>query len=263
MDEHIQLLAEGNYDEMQRVRMKSIPSKLYKFFPLFDSQLSVENEKRFKTLSSNSMWCSMPCCQNDPYEFNGFYINHKALAENGWPDDIIDRIEKGLDRTSEYYLCSLTANDENSLPMWAYYTNSYKGYCMEYCVTSPARIHPVRYESQRVDAALIVAELIRAHEEGNEKVARKFLHILYEYFYIKHTSWKHEKEYRIVSVVDDLEIKGKNISNDMLGIRPIRLIAGYCCSKENKARLAQICMKSDIQFCQATLSNNSYYFEVK
>lgn len=263
MDEYTQMLAEGKYDEMQRVRMKNIPLKLHKFFPLFDSQLSVENEKRFKTLSSNSTWCSMPCCQNDPYEFNGFYIDRKTLVENGWPDSIIDKVEKGLDRSFGYYLCSLTANDENSLPMWAYYTNSYKGYCIEYCVISPARIHPVRYESQRVDATLIVAELILAHERGDEKMAKKILHIIYEYFYIKHASWRHEKEFRIISAVDNLEIRGKNISNDMLGIKPVRLITGYCCSEENKARLAQICKKMDIQFCQTTLSDNSYYFEVK
>ena len=110
--------------------------------------------------------------------------------------------------------------------------------------------------------------LLTSYKENRKEDQAFYFHLLHEFLYVKNESWKHENEFRIVANAvddkqDDKQCKGKNISNSKLGIKPVRVVAGYQCSSDNKTRLRDICNKLGIRFSYATVSENSYEFEVK
>lgn len=261
MEQYYKLLEQRKYDEAIKARAACIPSKLYKFFVLVNDD-SAESEKRLKALENDSTWCAMPYKMNDPYESHAFCLNREELRRLGFEEYVIQKIEEGLDLSHFYYLCCFTGNNEHFLPMWAYYTNSYQGFCIEYDVVRPKLIHPVEYAFERPALANTIYHILLANKENRIDDKMYFFRLIQELlFYTKNITWKHEKEYRVVVPVDKETEEGILVSNQRLGVKPHRLIAGCCCSDTNKQRLIEICKQQKIEYRQAIISKNSFAFE--
>lgn len=247
MNEYLSLLMEGKTEEAEKVRKQSIPHKLVKFISLGDKV--DENEKRFKALEDEEIWFSSADTLNDPYEYQGMYINEKRLKDAGYPQKIIDCFKSLIgDETRKWALVSLSENTFDSLPMWAYYTNNYAGYCVEYEVLYPDAIHRVSYEPERIPLASIPAnffsEFQKMQEQGEKTNSEVefYANLMQQQFFLKHESWKHEKEYRMIFPLGT-STKGLLVPISCVGLKTSRIVAGIKCKPEHIERLRKIAVK--------------------
>ncbi len=245
MEKYLSLLYDKKFDEALQYRMSKVPNKLLKFISLSDDK--AENNKKFLSLKTNMAWFSPVKSLNDPYEFMCMYIDKKELKEHNYSDKDILEFEKFFKQQLDNWdILSLSNAGVDSLPMWAYYTNNSKGFCIEYEVENPMAIFPVSYEPKRIPITYIVAnffnefyEMMEKGEKINPKV--EFYASVFRYqLYSKHNSWKHEKEFRIIFPHNLSSEYGQNVSINKLGIKVNRIIAGIDCSEENKQQLNDI-----------------------
>ncbi len=143
------------------------------------------------------------------------------------------------------YLTSFTENNESFLPMWAYYSNNYRGYCVEYEVLDPEYIYKVSYEPQRIPIAKIATDIYCGISDfingnANEDKLQFNNMLLMQQFFLKHKSWEHEKEYRIVAPLDNPPLNGCQANVNILGLKVRRIYAGINSSDTSIERLNNI-----------------------
>lgn len=174
---------------------------------------------------------------NDPFEavfipksklleLNGVDLNHylrdKALQRypNSTEDEVLEIIKRGKEQKrlilegnpkgmeavletqyTNFGICSLTPI-RDSLPMWAYYSDSHKGLCIGLKVSSIAEhqqslipkeelliLHKVKYRKRMPSCNVDV---------NNNGMSNKELKELELTLYTKSKSWRHENEYRLL-----------------------------------------------------------------
>ena len=269
MIKYLNLIEQGNFEEARKYRKSLVPDKLTKFVSLSDD-INM-NEKKLKTLSEEKIWVSSVSELNDPYEFNCLYINKQKFIENDYDPKLIEHFENMLnDMKKEYGIVSLTANSFNSLPMWAYYANNYQGYCIEYEVIRNDAIFQVQYEPERIPIASIISyflnDFINMRKQGKltDPSVEKYVYFLEIQLFLKHESWKHENEYRIIYPLTDNiydvtgAVNGKLISISDVGLKTKRIIVGYNCKKENINKLNNISKKLNCEIVQIKTSKEKY-----
>lgn len=237
--EYYQALLSGDIDKADELRRLEIPNKLVKFFQLDDSEM---DEKRLGSLEKNELWLSNTSRFNDPYELKGMVIDREKLEDSGCSEADINTLQELLN-FSDYGVSCLSANPVDYLPMWAYYTNNHRGFCVEYEVMSTGYIWEVSYEAKRIKLASIAQQFNEALETKNEnkESARKaqfYGSILIHCLSMKSSSWSHEKEYRVIR-----DIRGKGgmcFPVAELGLKPARIIAGVNCTEGSIDRINAI-----------------------
>lgn len=238
IDEYLQFLFEGKMSEANEIRVSTIPDRLIKFIWLDGS---TTDDKKFCSLKRNEIWFAQKDYLNDPYEYKGMILDRQKMRESGYTDYIIDSYEKLFDFNA-YGITCLSANDIDYLPMWAYYTNNHKGFCIEYEVIKKDCIHEVLYEPERIKVASLIFQcrdaIKKAITLGQKKQAEFYSALFLQNLFIKAKSWEHEKEYRIVCPLDN-DI-GMNIPVSNLGLRTSRIVAGINCSKNDIVRLNEV-----------------------
>lgn len=259
MDKYIELLFEGEFDKADRLRKSAVPDKLYKFVSLTDN--AALNEDKFKCLEEKKFFFSAVNNENDPYEFKGIYLAEADFVELGWSEEKAKNFLSEFDPSLWFSIACLTGNDENCLPMWAYYTNDYKGYCIEYNVDDPSQIYKVIYDGRRVPGAYAVSRLLSAKEAENEREANYVETLLKMALYLKHLSWDWENEFRIFTQLPDKNAYGTTVELSRIGLSTKRVIAGLNCTPEHLKRLRDICKKNSFAFSKAAISKNSFGFE--
>ena len=145
----------------------------------------------------------------------------------------------------------------------AYYSNNHKGFCIEYTVEDPELIYPVSYEQKRVPIASIIAGMFSEFEQAYNNHEPLSLDALFYacvmryQFLMKHVSWKHEEEYRIIyPFVTNI---GNNMLINKIGLRTSRIVAGINCSDEHKKRLNAISQKINCgSIKEAQISDTEY-----
>ena len=235
IEEYLQLLSEGKVDEARKVRFSTIPSKLIKFIWLDESE---KDEKKFLSLQREEIWFAQKDLLNDPYEYKGILLDRKKLSEAGYSPDVIEKYQTLFD-FSDYGITCLSSNNMDYLPMWAYYTNNHKGFCVEYEVIKKDCIHEVLYEPERIKVASLILQSGDAIISGQVEKANFYSNLFLQNLFIKAKSWEHEKEYRIVYPLDE-NSKGMNVPIHRLGMRTSRIVAGINCSEDNKKKLNEI-----------------------
>ena len=244
MDNYFQLLMENRLEEADRLRQNSIPKKLIKFYSLKSDEKS--NKTKLKTLREDKIWFSSADQFNDPYEIKCMYIDERALSEHGFPKNITGAYQSLFDRIRHsVYIASFSENSIDSLPMWAYYANNSEGFCVEYDVLSPKAVYKVSYEPKRIPLASLISHHfdIFTKADLDEKELEFYEAVFIQQFFLKHSSWAHEKEYRMiypVSLNGSKEKKGINVPVANLGLKTNRIIAGLNCSKEHVVLLNRI-----------------------
>lgn len=168
-------------------------------------------------------------------------LDRNKLLNAGYSNDIIDYYQQLFD-FSDYGITCLSANSIDYLPMWAYYTNNHRGFCVEYEVIKKDCIHEVLYEPERIKVASLIFQCRDAIKKaiilGQGEQAEFYSTLFLQNLFIKAKSWEHEKEYRIVYPLDN-DI-GMNIPVSNLGLRTSRIVAGINCSKNDIVRLNEI-----------------------
>lgn len=235
INEYFQLLLEGKEQEAEKVRISTIPNKLIKFIWLDESE---KDDLKFLTLKNDEIWFAHKKSLNDPYEYKGMLIDKEKFIKAGYPIKAIEKYQTIFD-INDYGVTCLSSNSVDYLPMWAYYTNNHKGFCVEYEVIKKDFIHKVVYEQERIKVASLFIEYIKAIISGQKKKADFYIKIFLQNFFIKAKSWEHEKEYRIVYSIDE-NSDGINVPVNKLGMRTSRIVAGINCSEDNKKKLNEI-----------------------
>lgn len=191
-------------------------------------------------------------------------INTEKLSAAGYSEDVIAAYQTLFD-FADYGITCLSANPVDFLPMWAYYTNNHKGFCIEYNVIKKDCIHEVIYEPERIKLASLLIRCKDAMKEtmltGHREEADRIMKILLQNLFMKAKTWEHEKEYRIVYPIGDE--KGKSVSVSELGMKTSRIIAGIGCSKSNIERLDKISNDLGLGNCyQSRIHADKYTLEV-
>ncbi len=175
------------------------------------------------------------------------FIEHFPTA---FPDDRVRFSKEAIQRFIEYDLTSIDRASEaigilclssirDSIPMWAYYSDSHRGIVLglesSLIGSDDERFQPVHYVKRRQRIDLI------NHPDSNEgrKQHRQML-------FKKGTAWAHEREYRKIFLLADLVVRPSEMNQplpihtlniDSQAIREI--IFGCWIAPETEARIRQ------------------------
>lgn len=239
-------ITDGNAQPAIDYMAACVPDHLYKFYSLSDGSIETLKEldyKKISTLENNSNWFDLPSKQNDPLDMKMAYIDTSKLSQQ---TAVI--LSKAVDEIfNNLCLCSFIDSFPENLPMWAFYSNNYKGYCIKYRIEKKALFQKVLYEDNRMPIASIpshfVDEAIQSSKLGYETEGLKwYRYILTVLFSTKHSSWKAENEYRIWYPAD--HGYGTNVSNKDLGIVPEDVFLGKDCLNCYKEKIIAICQNN-------------------
>lgn len=255
--EYLDLISQKKFEEAVSFKADKIPTVLYKYFGLNkDKDL---NSQKIQCLAERKIYLSDFGSFNDPFEGKFFIFNENKLSEKGWDKAQIDEFYNGL--TAFWRVTCLSDTDEQSMPMWAYYANNHEGFCVEYilCDIQKKYILPVAYEEERQEANSIVTHILNAAMEAKMNgtpPSEEFSlcnHLLFLSMTVKHISWEHEREYRIIS------------PDRYFPSIPSKIYIGLNCSEENRDQLIEI-GKSSGGICkvyQMYLDSNNPKFELQ
>lgn len=252
----------GNIAKAEEVRKTCIPNRLYKFISLGDSTES--DESKLSTLETNKLWFSKTNLYNDPYEQRGLFIDDAQLEKAGWDKNLIESTHTLFEELAVAGLtCCLSAADYTNMPMWAHYANNSKGFCIECEVESAEILYEVSYEGSPHSATAMTAQLLhellasKGKPEPSDKLIQTITLLRFNSC-MKHSSWSHEKEYRlIVNVNHD---RGIGIPTELCGVKFKKIILGLNCSEENQNRLCSISRMLGIESYKLQASNQDSFF---
>jgi Protein of unknown function (DUF2971) len=80
------------------------------------------------------------------------------MEEYGWYILLLEHIINKI-WTSMLVTC-FSENFNSNMPMWAHYSNNYKGFCIEYNIINSNNIFPVLYGEKRYATATIITNLL-------------------------------------------------------------------------------------------------------
>jgi hypothetical protein len=188
-----------------------LPDVLFKFFSFTDD--IALNESKLVTVQNQNIYMSDVKNLNDPFDSKAYFYRPDELKKyerlNGHDFNMIN------DLTLSIKIAALTANNVNSMPMWAHYANNHMGFCLSYDMKDKRNIElsgctfPVQYTSERIDITdlidnqvrKIITEIEKQSTEGKKVIQIDDLTLIFmKSFYcnIKHKAWSYEKEYRCI-----------------------------------------------------------------
>ena len=232
------------FKAIYRVVRLYLPDILYKYYSLTDDQEL--NAKKLETLMSKKIFLSDIKDFNDPFDSKAFYYDPECLKMS--PE--LNRCDGKLidDFTTYIKSTSLTANDVQSMPMWAHYAGNHTGFCVSYDMTNNLKLSsctfPVQYSAERLDitsvmkkyAEMLLEEMSRQASVGNKQIVIEDLSIVYITLLlsnIKHASWNYEKEYRCT-------IASNASGSPYVAANPKEIFVGLKCSDKNAMKLQKI-----------------------
>lgn len=272
INKYISIAQNEGIDKAEQYRLSSSPINLFKFMPFYDSGNPDANKRNIETIEENKIWFSKYSTLNDPFEFKSIYLDEDKIRKSG---NQVDTFEKYLEYINNSFLVTSFSVERNmhplnNMPMWAYYSNNHHGICIEYEVVDPIILYPVMYEMKRNKVASIIGNyvyLATAAAKGEIQLDNVDLK-LYQFLMInslciKHKSWKHENEYRILLPNIDKVLYGKRVLLDQIGIRIKAIYLGKYCSMRNKNKLFKISEKLRINIFQMDIKKKSNDFEME
>lgn len=232
------------FETLYRIIRLYIPDTLFKYFSLTDD--NILNEKKFVTLANCKIYLSDIGSFNDPFDSKAFYYDTKQLMGFERLKHVGGRMID--DFTSYIRSTSLSANDVQSMPMWAHYSNNHKGFCVAYDVKSNPDLgvytFPVHYTDQRLDITTMMYSLAQKTCEaieqnlkaGIKQTVVDDLRLLYASTLlsnVKHSSWSYEKEFRCTIAAN---AKG----TPFITANPKAIFIGMKCENKNADRLLKV-----------------------
>lgn len=270
--EYVSLFQEKGVKDAEQYRMDKSPQKIYKFMPFFDRGNPSVNKRNIETLGEKKAWASKYFSLNDPYEFNGMYLNEEKILASGNKIDTFYEYWKYI--TDSFVTVSFCAEKGdihplNNMPMWAYYANNHHGICVEYDVCNPICLYPVSYEQERNPMSVVLGNFVSlALDAVNGKISGQHSELLkYQFLVlnlmcIKHRSWQQENEFRILFPYPRLQGNGKRVGLEEIGLDISAIYLGKDCSSRNKNKLKKLSTDLMIDIYQMEVDNQSKKFDM-
>lgn len=197
-----------------------VPKILFKYYSFSESMKC----QKLLTIVNNQLWLSGWRDFNDPFELQAVYACKELYEMDGGNPELASsaynaaQVRAILNRES----FRITSYSEccDSVPMWAYYADNHKGICMAYRVQNPDKIFPVSYLEDKLPS--FIPEYMYSYPVSQKVILR--LSVLYA---IKHKSWQHEKEYRVIENGSG----GTAVGCEKLGLEPVQILAGCRCEE--------------------------------
>lgn len=273
ISKYISIAQNDSIDKAEKYRISNSPINLFKFMPFYDSGNPDVNKRNIETIEENKIWASKYSTLNDPFEFKSIYLDEDKIRKSG---NQVDTFEKYLEYINNSFLVvSFSAERENrhplnNMPMWAYYSNNHHGICIEYKVVNPIILYPVIYEIKRNQIAAIIGNFVylaTAAAKGeippDNADLKLYQFLMINNLCIKHNSWSHENEYRILLPNIEKVLYGKRVLLDEIGIKIKAIYLGKYCSIRNKKKIFKISQKLGINIFQMDIKHKSNDFEME
>ncbi len=254
---YFQYIKNNEFEKAQKYKNSFIPNKLYKYYSLDDRK--EVNEKKLSCLEENKIFLSDFNSFNDPFEGRYFMFDYKKLQEYGLQKENVQDILSALQKNLK--VSCFTNTNEQNMPMWAYYANNHQGYCVEYELDEEQKklIFPVLYENERRSGDWTIVSLLDSVRNIKDKDKIKddgfyfYLQILVLANTVKHSSWFHEKEFRIMSPLDNF-----------FYANPRKIYIGKDCEQKYKNKLVEIGKNSNgkCEVYQMTYNEENFRFEL-
>ena len=243
-EKYFNLINIGNSQEALEYKNAEIPDVVYKYYSLTDDEKM--NEQKLRTLENGKVYLSSLAGFNDPFEGNSLIFDNEKLAKAGWSVDFLEKFVSEL-KTHVRICCFSNAKEkQQNMPMWAYYANNHKGYCVEYKLDSKLKkqMYPVSYDEKRSSGNVLITSLLnelvkisQQHEDINENTD-EYLTMLsymsYLTFTCKHISWRHEREIRLLL---------PDVCGDYVDMQPEKIYVGMQCEDRYMKELLRISKK--------------------
>ena len=180
----------------------------------------------------------------------GFPPGSKAL----W-----DRV---MDTVRRHITAVCFTQNPNDMPMWAYYANEHRGFCVEYEVVSAEHLYPVFYVKERLAAQALFINALNsffnpaAPSEDSGLILRHMM--LLSAF--KDESWRSENEIRAIFLNSSggMGPKGRAVGCAEAGLLPVKLYIGVNCSPGDEKALEDMAGALGIACEKCTLSEDSF-----
>lgn len=264
----LQMLIDSKVDEALAYKNKFIPKKLYKYYPLFDSDKSnykEENKSRLSVIMNDEIWLSKFSDLNDPFESKALIHNNLLNNKDVGSLDVILKIIN-----SEYRVSSFTTHLYDSMPMWAHYANNHKGFCVEFEIGLPDFIYPVIYQEKKAytEQMLKVLSKIKQNNCNDKELIRSNIYMIISSLCIKHKSWEYENEFRLLATCKHyIEETSKPIDNIFscceFGILARHFYAGLNCSDENLSLIKEAAKPLKMGVSKMVLDTNDNSFVLR
>lgn len=209
-------------------------------------------EKIKSLLCDNKIWFSKYEKLNDPYEVTGAYYNYKITAEKN--------ASMGRDNLNRSMVEILALTDSyKNLLMWSHYAKNHKGFCIEFVVEDPSKIHKVQY-LEKLPEGINPALIHTTDIEEKKEICKFFLN--------KSRAWEYENEYRVINIDDWSSYSvvpkeyGKNIELNEIGLRVKQIILGANCNKYLAKLIAEECKDNNVPCVRAKICNDKYDVEI-
>lgn len=271
MMEYVSVFQNEGVSGAEKYRKDKSPKSIFKFMPFYDRRNPEVNRRNIETLNDKKVWASKYYALNDPYEFNGMYLDEKKIIDSGNDVETFNGFKNYIN--DSFLTTSFCGEGElhplNNMPMWAYYGNNHHGICVEYEVIDPICLYPVSYEEKRSSMTSVLGNFVSlALDAVAGKISPqnpsllKYQFLMLNLMCVKHRSWKQENEFRILYPVTHLKEIGRRLHEEELGIKMKTLYIGKDCSNRNKKKLKDIAGKHKIAIYQMSVNQQSSYFDM-
>ncbi len=249
--EYVDYLFHGQIGKANEIKRCNFPSKLYRF-----EKVEIN---RLETLRNNKLYVSHSVGFDDPYDAKGYFWNEQELREF-FSDKIKNRADKYYKEIIEciknwFELCWIGCftEDINNFPMWYYYADRYKGFCVEYDFSNlnadnqfQQALKPVIYLNRKFNLTKTLETAFNPDKiSKGEMPAYYWLHTIGNL--IKDESWEFEKEWRYIGFDDEFNKTGKNID---LPVKPSHIYCGKDMDNSNIDKLHDIAKELE---CECTV----------
>jgi len=244
---------------------KQLPQKIYKYYPLGDN--FDKNNQKFKAIQDNVIWSSIYSEFNDPFECQYMYLTQEDFLEMGFPKSTQNLWESVMEEIRQRITTICFTQNPDCMPMWAFYANEHKGFCVEYFIEDPSQLYPVFYVDKRLKAHALFINLV--YELFNQEVPIEERNISLKHIMLlsafKHKSWASENEIRAIFLNSkaDIPSKGRLCSCDEIGIYPTKIYIGAKCCGENEHTLISLAHDLNISCEKCILSQNDMFAVTK
>ena len=245
----------GNIKRSYEKKYNMIPERLFRFEKFEDTRLA--------TLEQNMIYMNDAKNFNDPFDCLGVWWDTSILKDFSEQQGLNYSVAYLDDQINNMFKNALTplkitcfSSELYNLPLWGNYAKSGSGFSVEYNFTKldvdsdfTKYLYPVIYQEEREDISKVLKLLLEVAESGQYP---PILRLLFYKNLIKHISWSYEKEWRLLFLEREQEIK--------LPIKPTALYITDKCEEEDKLRLRVIAKKLGCNFIKLTPTKNSKKF---
>jgi hypothetical protein len=227
---------------LRRLRKKKLqPKTIFKFYS------NDENGFNLNALKNKYLFHNSYLSFNDPFDCN---INLVSFERNGKLKKTNKKKQESFkNKLNNIGICCFTGN-KNSILMWSHYSDSHKGYCLEF-EKKENELYPINY--------------IQDFSQTNyyENIKDSEFHIAYS----KSIEWKYENEYR--SIVNNIDSKNQNSRKIEFNEKRLKAIYfGVKASDELKFKIIEILKENysnfkEIELYETYLKQNSFEIESK